>query len=329
MSAEALAQRRGHIHQAALYQSDDELVTLLAPFLEHGRHGHEPTLVVLNGQASDLLRRALGDTTGITFLDPGDRHHNPAVAIRSNREILAQHTANGASRIRVLGEVPHPGLGAEWEWWARYEATINHAYAEFPLWNICSYDVRITPEAVLDDVARTHPHLTGSDGLQVPNPRYEDPAEFLTGRSPAESDPLEATMPAVDIVDPTAAVARRAARDIGHRALSEGTRLDDLVMAVSETVTNALAHGRPPVRLRFWAAPHRVLVAISDHGHGPADPFAGLLPTAETATGGLGLWLTHQICNHITLDRESDGFTVRLKFEAAQAGRNGHEPHPA
>ena len=314
MSAAAPAKRRDHIHQAALYQSDDELITLVVPFLEHGRDGHEPTLVVLNDRATDILRQALGDTAGITFLD---RHHNPAVAIRANRELLAKHTANGASRIRVLGEVPHPGLGARWEWWARYEATINHAYAEFPLWNVCPYDVRITPETVLEDVARTHPHLTGSDGLHVPNPRYEDPAEFLTGLSPGEPDPMEATVPTVDIIDPTAATARRAARDAGHRTLPDRAQLDDLVMAVSETVTNALTHGRPPVRLRLWAAPHQVLVAVSDRGHGPANPFAGLLPNTESATGGLGLWLTHQICSHITLGREWDGFTIRLMFEAA------------
>jgi hypothetical protein len=64
-------------------------------------------------------------------------------------------SAPGSSRIRVASEVPHPGGGAPWEGWARYEAAVNRAYAEFPLWGLCAYDTRITPGRVLDDVART------------------------------------------------------------------------------------------------------------------------------------------------------------------------------
>ena len=68
---------------------------------------------------------------------------------------------------RVASEVPHPGVGAPWDGWARYEAAINRAYAEFPLWGLCAYDTRITPGAVLDDVARTHPHLATAHGRWV------------------------------------------------------------------------------------------------------------------------------------------------------------------
>jgi anti-sigma regulatory factor (Ser/Thr protein kinase) len=96
-------------------------------------------------------------------------------------------------------------------------------------------------------------------------------------------------------------------------------------MAVSETVSNSLLYGRPPVRLRLWAVPHRVVVAISDRGAGPTDPFAGLLPATNTpTTGGLGLWLTHQICDHVMLDTSDAGFTVRLVFEMPAAGGDGH-----
>ena len=40
--------------------------------------------------------------------------------------------------------------------------------------------------------------------------------------------------------------------------------------------------------------------------------FAGLLPVTGSATGGLGLWITHQTCRHVALQRRPDGFTVRL-----------------
>jgi hypothetical protein len=65
------------------------------------------------------------------------------------------------------------------------------------------------------------------------------------------------------------------------------------------------------VRVRYWAAVDRIVVAVDDGGAGPADPFACLLPGSGGA-GGLGPWPTHQLCNHVTLNRSDAGFSVRL-----------------
>jgi hypothetical protein len=54
------------------------------------------------------------------------------------------------------------------------------------------------------------------------------------------------------------------------------------------------------------------VATVTDQGHGLTNPFAGLLRTKETSTDGLGLWLAHQICNHVTFSRTNDGFTIRL-----------------
>jgi hypothetical protein len=192
---------RGYLHEAVLYDSDEEFLGVVVPFLQEGVAVGEPCLVALGAAASGLVRAAVGDTTGLTFLD--DRYDRPASVIRSNRDLFAAHLTDGAARIRVASEVPHPGVGAPWDGWARYEAAINHAYAEFPVWGLCAYDTRITPGPVLDDVARTHPHLGTGDGPRV-NPRYQDPAEFLTQRPPSRGDPVEtASPPVIDLMDPT------------------------------------------------------------------------------------------------------------------------------
>ena len=97
----------------------------------------------------------------------------------------------------------------------------------------------------------------------------------------------------------------------------------------SEAVTNALIHGLPPVRLRLWTGPDRIVATVTDGGDGPADPFVGLLPVTDTCSAGLGLWLTHQLCSHVTLDTTDDGFTIRLIVETPQPGRSGHAPDTA
>src|SRR3954471_10176298 len=194
MRMSAPADRRGYLHEAVLYDSDEEFLRVVVPFLQEGVAAGDPCLVALRASTTSLVREAVADTTGLTFLD--DRYDRPASVIRSNRDLFAAHVADGASRIRVASAVPHPGVGAPWDGWARYEAAVNHAYAEFPLWGLCAYDTRITPDPVLDGVARTHPYLSTAGGYRV-NLRYQDPAEFLTRRSPGQADPVETMFPPI------------------------------------------------------------------------------------------------------------------------------------
>jgi anti-sigma regulatory factor (Ser/Thr protein kinase) len=320
MAARAPARRRGHVHQALLYDSDDDLLNAVVPFVEEGLEAAEPTMIALNDRAAELLRDAVGHPD-LVFLGRRTHRHDPASTIRENREVLAAHLAGGARHIRVVGEVPHPGHGSPWDWWARYEAAINHVYAEFPLWSVCPYDLRITPGPVLADVTRTHPWLAADDGSHVANPHYEDPRRFLLERPPAAADPLEASAPRFALDDPTPGEARRAARACAELLPTGLVDVDDVVMCVNEAVTNALAHGRAPVRLRLWSAADRIVATVSDRGEGPPDPFVGLLPTTSRGSAGLGLWMAHQMCSHITFDRAEDLFTIRLVFDARHGGR--------
>jgi anti-sigma regulatory factor (Ser/Thr protein kinase) len=86
-----------------------------------------------------------------------------------------------------------------------------------------------------------------------------------------------------------------------------------VVMAVHEALTNAVRHGRPPVRLRLWAGPDRVVAAVADGGDGPADPFAGLWRDPDRTEGGMGMWIIYQLCDHVTVDT-SGSCTLRLVF---------------
>jgi anti-sigma regulatory factor (Ser/Thr protein kinase) len=232
----------------------------------------------------------------------------PAGAIRSYRRLLSDYVANGAGQIRIAGSVP--AFPATWDGWARYESAVNHAYDEFPLWSMCAYDVRTAPPAVLADAARTHPRVALPGGRHETSPAYLDPVTFLSEHRPAPPDPVQLRAPLTDLCDPTPGAARAAVRASGHDGVSEQD-IDDLMIAVSETVTNAHRHGRGSVRMRLWTGSDRIVVTVTDEGAGPKNPFAGLLPE-RSSTGGLGLWITHQSCNHVVLARSDDGFTVRM-----------------
>ncbi|MEU9507031.1 sensor histidine kinase [Micromonospora sp. NPDC048170] len=311
MRTGAAAGHHGYYHEAIRYASDDELLAVVVPFLLGGAEAGEPTFVALGERTGGLVRSALPAGAPVQFLSGGDVYARPAGAIRSYRQLLAEQLAAGAGQIRIVGEMPPASFGATWDWWARYESAINHAYDEFPLWSMCAYDTRITPPWVMADVARTHPRFATADGRHVPSPTWTPPAEYLRENRPIVADPAQAQPPAVELVDPTAAEARAAVRKADHGQVPVD-EVEDLVVAVSEIVTNALRHGRPPVRLRVWAGDDRILATVSDGGEGPGDPFCGLLPASDGTPGGLGVWITYQSCNHVTWQRGDDGFVLRL-----------------
>lgn len=308
MRSDAAAARSGYVHEAAFYDSDDEFLAIVVPFLTEGVRAGEPTIVATGERTAGLVRTALGDVRGLVFQAP--EYLRPASAIRTYRARLSAYVEHGAQQIRVVGEVPHPGTGQPWEWWARYEAAVNHAFGEFPLRGLCVYDARITPAEVLADVTRSHPYLATTDGRHTPNTCFEEPADYLSSRPAGAADPLESTPPMIDLTGPTPAGARRAVRVVALAGRLDDAEAARFVYTVNEAVTNAICHGRPPVRLRLWAAPGRTVAAVTDRGPGPADPYTGLLPLPGTS--GVGLWLTHQMCSHVTLGRDDDGFTIHL-----------------
>lgn len=313
MRTGAACGHRGYYHETAFYRSDDELRAIVVPFALDGLAAGEPTVLAFGPHNTDVVGRALGDRPGLTVLIADLQYARPAVTIRTYRELFATLVAEGATQIRVVGDVPHPGTGASWDAWVRYEAIVNEAFDEFPIWGLCPYDLRVTPDDVIADVVRTHPHIATVDGGHHRNDRFEEPHGFLRSRPQPGTDPVELTPADETLVDPSPTAVRRAAQ---AAARSAGLATDDaegLVLSLSELAANAARHGRPPVTARLWGAPGRVTATITDTGPGPADPAVGLLPTrGELGLGGRGLWIAHQLCRDVALRRDDDGFTVRL-----------------
>jgi anti-sigma regulatory factor (Ser/Thr protein kinase) len=307
------AGQAGLIHDAGYYGSDEEFLSLVVPFLIGGLNAGQPTFAVFAEPKTALLRDALPDPSAVTFFDGEVQYDRPATTLRNYRQLMAAQVAAGARQVRVAGGVPYPGVREPWSGWARYEAALNHVFADFPAWALCPYDTRITPDYVLADVARTHPRLV-TGGKQIVSADYLEPTKFLSNQNCAEPelDPIEDSAPVMEMVDPPTGTARRVVEAVALACGLLRDEVDDLVAAVHEAITNAFIHGQRPVRLRVWAGLRRVVVAVTDRGLGPSDPFAGLLPAPRFPDEGLGLWLIHQLCRHVTMSRDEHGFTIRL-----------------
>jgi anti-sigma regulatory factor (Ser/Thr protein kinase) len=179
------------------------------------------------------------------------------------------------------------------------------------VWGRCLYDTATAPQPVLDVVERTHPRIVS--GQRRASDRYQGALVFEG--LPYAPDPLEDSAPLAELVNRSAADARHVLAQIGPGRIP-GTALNDLLIGVSESVSNAPRHGRPPATVRIWATPGRIVVTVHDKGRGPADRLAGLVPAPTNISDrrlGLGLWVMHQLDIDVTLRHADDGFTVRLR----------------
>lgn len=316
MRLERPAGTTGYLHEAAFFGSDDDLLALAVPFIEDGIDHDEPVVVTLTQRNTELVQSRLGNGSSVTYLPA--HYEQPSRSIESFRRLLARHVADGAAQVRVIGNLPHSGGGPDWAPWLRYEGAFDAALTGQPLWAVCAYDTRDTPDDVVTDAECLHAHVVTAAGHR-PSPSFGDRATYVRQRLRELEPPADDRPPALTLRDvDTPVAARRAIAAVAAEALLPHSRVVDVVLAANEIVTNALRHGRPPVDVRMWVDGATVTCEVRDSGPGSADPFLGLVPPAPGSTGGYGVWIAHQLCDRVDLLEHGDGFVVRLVVDGAR-----------
>jgi anti-sigma regulatory factor (Ser/Thr protein kinase) len=241
---------------------------------------------------------------------------NPARMLTVLRTFAAEHTGR---RVRYLAEPAWPGRPAtELHELARHEALLNVAFAAAHVGMLCVYDEAALPRSVVSHACSAHPALR-NHGLEVPNPDFTDPADYLAGLDKPLVPPADAAALTYDHnLRPVRALVAAFARRSG---LSPA-RCTDLVIAASEVAANTLRHTTGAGVIRLWSTDDEVLCQLDDSGF-ITDPLAGHWRHDRNLPAGQGLWLVNQVCDLAEISSTSAGTSIRLHMYRHNRGPRG------
>lgn len=300
-------------HRALMYGDPGEYASLIGGFLRSSLIADARVCAVVPGDRHDDLRAALGrHGEDLEFADITSLGANPARIIPAIEAL----TAGDPRPLRVVTEPIWPGrTAAEIREATRHEALINLAFAGRDVQILCPYDAARLPGAVLADAHRTHPQISGSEGIAASD------GFAGGGRLPASCTaplpPRPAGAAALTFKGDLRCVRDFIAARVGAADLP-APRTAELVLAVSEVAANTLKHAGGRGTVWFWQAAGEVICELRDGGH-IADPLAGRRLPAADQVGGHGLWLVNRCVDLAEVRSTTDGTVTRLHVRQSGA----------
>jgi anti-sigma regulatory factor (Ser/Thr protein kinase) len=295
-------------HNLFFYGDDGALVDQIVPFITEGLAEHEAVLIVLDPRKTALVREALGRIgRRVLSLDRDAFYARPEDALAGYDARVRRFVADGASHVRVFGEVPLCRTTEESDAWIRYEALLNPAFAHHPVTIVCGLDGREQPDSMVEGSWRTHPGSLERDGSD--NEHFHDPAETVRALTPPPAD--VSGLEAVPVDDGARALRLRLQESMTAAGVADD-RAQRMLAAAGEILANAHQHGGGVRGLRAGRVGERFVCEISDHGPGLDDPVAGFVPPYSQQGGAAGLWVARQATTRLEMISTERGLTTRL-----------------
>jgi len=295
-------------HSLLVYDDDDQMVEKIAPFLCSGLADGERAVVVLERRKWERLAAALGSHADkVLYIERDTFYTRPEAALAGYDGTLRRFVRDGASAIRVFGELPRCETDAECNLWLTYEAILNRAFEQHPVWIMCGYDTREVPGPLLEGAFDTHPEML-TEGL-TRSPHYHEPEDVVRSRTKAPA-PL-AGLHALPLDGGPGGFREALSAELEAAGVSE-LEAGNMLVAAGELLANAQRHGGETLSVHVGRVDDGFVCEVSDDGPGIDDPLAGFLPPRPRHADGAGLWVARQLTRQLELVPSPQGATVRL-----------------
>lgn len=313
-AAAALPKGKPFRHEALFYAGEAEFVERTTSFIREGVDAGEPVLVAIPRPKVDLIRSALGpEAEAVLFGDMAEIGRNPARIIPLWREFVDGYSVGGRS-VRGIGEpiwaarTPEELVESQ-----RHEALLNLAFAGDPAWILCPYDTICVDPSILEEARKSHP-LVSSGGASAQGSAASVQADEWAAPfdRPLAGTPAQAQ--AFPVETATLGEMRMLVLREALRTGLNGSKAEDLVIAVNEVATNTICHGGGRGTLKIWTESSSVVCEVTDEAgmHKRTKPLAGRERPKAGQEGGFGLWLVNQLCDLVQIRAFPTGSVVRL-----------------
>ncbi|MFP5019404.1 ATP-binding protein [Pseudonocardia phyllosphaerae] len=278
------------VHRAVPYRDPEHQADVLraqvGTALDEGRHA----IVAVEQRCRVELERALGRDAEVRYWAPEQVHSAPPFTVagrwgRAVRDALAAG-ATGVCTVGQMIELPHAGPS----YWTRLDLALGRVLQDLPVNLLCCFPDRTTTR---EEACALHDELL-VDGRPVPSSGRRPDHELLREHPQPPPDRLGAPLLTLPVELGGLATMRRA---VEYEAMLSGLgpgRVEDLVLAVNELVSNGIEHGSGSPTLRLWRAEAGFVAEMAD-----ADPcrlvYPGLDVPSLSGPRGRGLWLASEL----------------------------------
>ncbi|HEU4983309.1 MAG TPA: MEDS domain-containing protein [Acidobacteriaceae bacterium] len=195
--------RVAHEHAALIYDTREEKLAAVIPFLKNGLERREKCFYIADENTQEIITGALKEegvdtdaafaSGALTILDPSESYlkngdFDPDRMITSLRKAIEAAEAQGYMAFRIAGEAtwalrPPTHLGPLIE----YECRLNEFFPHHNIVAICQYNRRLFQPETLLHVIHTHPFVVHGDVI-CENPHYVPPEVFDPKRYDAAAE---------------------------------------------------------------------------------------------------------------------------------------------
>jgi anti-sigma regulatory factor (Ser/Thr protein kinase) len=291
-------------HEALPYSGQDEFVASCVSLVLDGLGRDERLLLLASGRKIDEVRDELADDgEDVTFIPTDEHGRNPS---RITTMLHSFQVAGDGRRSLGVNESVFAGRSPAAHVEAQLSENVLNAplLRTWPLSVVCLYDTAELDVASVTEMRRSHPVVRGQDA----NPDYEP--GLAARQYTADLAPVPAGVE-LDIGPAELVRMRHVVRAAATRYGLTADRVDDLVLAANEIVTNSLRHGGGHCHVAMWLDGESAVCEVRDSGH-ITDPLLGRFAPSPSATSGRGLWLANHLCDLVQLRSSEAGTVVRL-----------------